>query len=122
MLQALNKLFLISILLFAIIGISLSILTLFAPEHSNSFDHLSSRVDFFLDENTQQSPAESPHYINITIHTPPLGKNDLLFLDVYVNKKLISSVDCLEAFNESWYYAGATELDCEVPITYEYES
>ena len=127
MLKVLNRVFIAFLMLAALLGILFSMATLFLPGlfPDNTADaenlgmpHLGG---FMLpQQDAQVMPYDSPFLLNVTVDTPPLRDTDLLFIDVYLDGKLLGSADCFEGFEEPEDAIGASTLNCTVPLPYDY--
>ena len=127
MLTIINRIFLIILLLAVLAGIFVGVMTIFLPglfEGDGELKYTESLAgypDFILEGNQlQHYPADSPYVINFTIKTPPLRNTDLVFLDIYSEGKRLVYVNCLEDLADG--YTGRTEVNCSVPIPYDYNA
>lgn len=127
MLKALNRIFVATLMLAAALGILFSMATLFLPglfpDETGSKDNLGMpRLDGFYvaPQDAEEGPLDSPLLFNITVNTPPLAQNDLLFLQIYSDGRLIGESDCFEGFESPEEYVGASELNCTASLPYDY--
>ena len=66
-------------------------------------------------------PADSPYVLNLSINTPRLGADDTLRVVAISGGKAVALTDCLEGV-DSADYAGATNVNCEFQLPYDYLS
>jgi RsiW-degrading membrane proteinase PrsW (M82 family) len=126
MLEILNRAFVALLLLLACGGMLLGMLVIFLPEDGLMLDAVLSMGSismFYMDAyDVEATPEDSPYLLNYTIHTPPLGEFDQLYLEVYSDGKYLGQVHCLDQFLYSEDYLGSTELVCTGAIPYHYSS
>lgn len=127
MLRALGRALQLLVLAAALFGMSLSALALFLPgmlggdAEQENLGHMASWSGFELEPLGQSAPPEdSPHTLNITVHTPPLLEGDELFIEVYTGGARRYVIDCLSGFDGASEYAGGVELACGAYLPYDY--
>ena len=127
MLELINRGFVALLIAIALAGMLISFVTL-VP----SFFNLGLEKSEFADmsQNAALSlsglppsvqPEYSPHSIDLTIATPPLEKEDLVYVEAYANEKQVSKTDCLQELGYApAEYVGLDMLDCKVSLPYGY--
>ncbi|MEW6722937.1 MAG: PrsW family intramembrane metalloprotease [Candidatus Micrarchaeota archaeon] len=128
MLEKLNRVFIAFLLFCAILGMLLSAIALFVPgilSGNTELENLAGtgyREDFSLYRVQETVRADdSPYILNVSIRTPPLESDDLVFLDVYGNGERLYLIDCLGSFESPSEYVGYREFLCEAYLPYRYE-
>jgi len=131
MLSALNRIFLLLLILSAVSAILFSILILALPalvgqglelkelEDASKSGALSLQLG---DAAPSISPDYSPYLANLTLVTPPLSESDVLSVLVFSGGKKIADFDCLSDYESYSDYYGQTVFSCLVPIPYDYSS
>ena len=124
MLNLLNRLFVGFLLTIALLGIAVSILLLglnILLGSSGDFSYMNQTEGLFVDNVLFPKYAnESPYLTNLTIHTPILTESSLLTIEVYSDGRFLSETDCLyDLYPEE--YIGLTQINCTVPIPYNYD-
>jgi len=127
MLEAVNRIFIILVLLAATAGILFSVGALFLPGllgSGSGYEELdmAHNQKFSLEPYAAPSvtPHDSPYLINLTIHSPSLSESDLIFLDIYSEGRLLYSVDCLSGFASAGGFAGRDRIECSAYLPYTY--
>ncbi|VVC04411.1 Protease prsW family protein [Candidatus Bilamarchaeum dharawalense] len=127
MLEVVNRFFIGFLMIFALLGIIVSIAILglgiiVGPETIDGIEKMEHPTDLSMEESVIQTYSEdSPYQLNITIHTPPITETSLLTLRIYGNGKSLNEADCLEDFSDPSEYVGLTEFNCLALIPYTYE-
>ncbi|NYZ73599.1 PrsW family intramembrane metalloprotease [Candidatus Micrarchaeota archaeon] len=127
MLQTINRIFIGLVLLAALCGILLSILTIFLPFLAENdikleIGDMEQNSGLTLSAVVPSSivPDDSPYGLSTTIATPPLTTPDTLSLYIYADGKRVGVVDCLEDFELFEDYASQTEFPCTALVPYNY--
>ena len=128
MLQTINRAFVVLLVFLAagalLSGLLLS-LTGFLSSDDESRSFLSMKTTALLSLDgipASLSPKDSPHKLDSVVKTPPLNKNDLLFVELYSKGKFVEKTDCLENIEDGKKdYVGKRSINCEVYIPYLYQ-
>ena len=130
MLENANRIFVAFILFLAASCMLLSLFVLFIPDilgkdlALQATTSMNRSNDFILSSSSmiEQSPHDSPYYVNFTVDTPYLESLDQLHVEVYGDGRLLADLDCLEEYSSYADYNTLTRFDCPAALPYDYSS
>jgi RsiW-degrading membrane proteinase PrsW (M82 family) len=128
MLKTINRIFIAMLILLVLGGIAMSF-GMMALDLSGKGIETQKFVDMktspdlsFAGVPARIVPDDSPYSLNVTMYTPPLAENDLLYVEAYVNGEQVAKADCLSGMDGEAMYAGLQSLQCKVDLPYRYGS